>query len=320
MENVRRNLFGNGSTHIGIPPSPSQGMMPDKFDGKAGFKTWQKKMCYYLASMNMERYLTEDPPTLPQGDTDVYVVGSMDSWAQGDYCCKIQILNRLVNDLYDLYNMYKTSKALWLALETKYKTDESGMQKFSTTKFLNFKMVDSKPIMEQVEARQRIFQEINLEGMSICNVFKTNCLIEKLPPVRSNFKHYINFKRKGHDVHVAEHKVKLKSKGRGISIPHKSLKVSSGPNFKKSNLERKFKGKCHHFGKIGHKAEVCKSKAKDLKLQANLTEEDMVAVVTECNLVDIWNPVEWFYDTGATRHICTDRTMFTTYEKNKLND
>ncbi|XP_010445316.1 PREDICTED: uncharacterized protein LOC104727963 [Camelina sativa] len=209
------------------------GMMPDKFDGKAGFKTWQNKMRYYLASMNMERYLTEDPPTLPQGDTDVYVVGSMDSWAQGDYCCKGQILNRLVNDLYDLYSMYKTSKALWLALETKYKTDESGMQKFSTTKFLNFEMVDSKPIMEQVEALQRIFQEIDLEGMSICNVFKTNCLVEKLPPGWSNFKHYLNFKRKamslddlihrlrveddnrgahsdaqnqGHDVHVAEHK------------------------------------------------------------------------------------------------------------------
>jgi len=148
MENMRQNLFSNGSTHTAIPPSASQGMMLYLFDGKAGFKTWQDKMHYYLVNINMERYLTEDPPTVPQGTTDVYAVGSMNTWAQGDYCCKGLILNRLVHDRFGLYNKSKSSKTLWLALENKYKTDESGRQRFSTTKFLNFKMVDSKQIME----------------------------------------------------------------------------------------------------------------------------------------------------------------------------
>ena len=267
MDNVRRNLFGNGSTNTTIPASVSQGMMSHLFDGKSGFKTWQEKMRYYLVSINMERYLPEDPPIVPQGTTYVYTVGGMDTWAQGDYCCKGLILNRLLNDLFDLYSKAKSSKTLWLTLENKYKTDESRMQRFSTAKFLNFKMVDSKPIMEQVEALQRICQEIELEGMSICNVFKTNCLIEKLPPGWSDFKNYLNFKRKamtfddlirrlmiegnnrgahagaqnqGHDVNVAEHKAKLKGKGKGFSIPQKNLKVSSSTNFKKSNAERKF--------------------------------------------------------------------------------
>nr|AAD25832.1 putative retroelement pol polyprotein [Arabidopsis thaliana] len=128
MENMRQNLFSNGSTHTAIPPSASQGMM--------------------LYFINMERYLTEDPPTVPQGTTNVYAVGSMNTWAQGDYCCKGLILNRLVHDRFGLYNKSKSSKTLWLALENKYKTDESGRQRFSTTKFLNFKMVDSKQIME----------------------------------------------------------------------------------------------------------------------------------------------------------------------------
>ncbi|CAD5318399.1 unnamed protein product [Arabidopsis thaliana] len=259
---VRRNLFGNGSTNTTIRPSASQGMMPDLFDDKSGFKTWQDKMRYYLVSINMKRYLKEDPPIVLQCTTDVYTVGGMDTWAQGDYCCKGLILNRLVNDLFDLYSKAKSSKTLWLTLENKYKTDESGMQRFSTAKFLNFKMVDSKPIMEQVEALQLIFQEIELEGMSIYNVFKTNCLIEKLPPGLSDCK-YLNFKR--HDVSVAEHKSKLKGNGKGFSIPQKNLKVSSTTNFKKNNPERKFKGKCHHYGKIGHKADVFKSKAKDVK-------------------------------------------------------
>jgi len=192
---VRRNLFGNGSTNTTIRSSASQGMMPDLFDDKSGFKTWQDKIRYYLVSINMERYLKEDPPIVLQCTTDVYMVGGMDTWAQGEYCCKGLILNRLVNDLFDLYSKAKSSKTLWLTLENKYKTDESGMQRFSTAKFLNFKMVDFKLIMEQVEALQLIFQEIELEGMSIYNIFKTNCLIEKLPPGWSDFK-YLNFKRK----------------------------------------------------------------------------------------------------------------------------
>ncbi|XP_010490366.1 PREDICTED: uncharacterized protein LOC104768134 [Camelina sativa] len=270
----------------------------------------------------------EDPPTLLQGATDVYMVRSIDDWAQGDYCCKYQILNRWVNDLYELYSIYQTSKALWLALECIYKTDDFRMQKYSTTKFLNFKMLDLKPSMEQVEALQLIFQEIELEGKSIYNVFKTNVLIEKLPQGWSYFKKYLNLKCKAmslddlsrrHDVHVVEHNAKLKGKVKGIFISHKALMASSATNFKKINLERKFKGKCHHCGKIGDKAEVFKSEAKDIQSQPNLTEEDIVAVVNECNMVED-NPVDWYYETRATTHICSDKTMFTTYVKNKSNE
>ena len=42
-------------------------------------------------------------------------------------------------------------------------------------------------------------------------------------------------------------------------------------------------------------------------------------MVTECNMVDD-NQVKWYYDTGATTHICTDRTMFSTYVNNKSNE
>ena len=43
MDNVRRNLFANDSTNTTIPSSASQGMMPDLFDGKSGFKRGKKR-------------------------------------------------------------------------------------------------------------------------------------------------------------------------------------------------------------------------------------------------------------------------------------
>ena len=39
---------------------------------------------------------------------------------------------------------------------------------------------------------------------------------------------------------------------------------------------------------------------------------DLCAVVSECNLVG--NNKEWFVDTGATRHICANKWMFTNYK------
>ena len=55
------------------------------------------------------------------------------------------------------------------------------------------------------------------------------------------------------------------------------------------------------------------------KNQADLTEADLCAVVTEANMVED-NPKEWWYDTGATTHICMDREMFSTYQKCKSED
>ena len=50
------------------------------------------------------------------------------------------------------------------------------------------------------------------------------------------------------------------------------------------------------------------------KPQANLTESGVMAtVVFEVNLVN--NMIEWVVDTGATKHICSNKEMFLDYEE-----
>ncbi|XP_052205206.1 uncharacterized protein LOC127810028 [Diospyros lotus] len=47
---------------------------------------------------------------------------------------------------------------------------------------------------------------------------------------------------------------------------------------------------------------------------ANMVEDDeLVAVIIEVCMVD--NAKGWWIDTGASRHICKDRSLFSTYEK-----
>lgn len=108
---------------------------------------------------------------------------------------------------------------------------------------------------------------------------------------------------------------------------------------------KKFGGNYHKCGKKGHKAADCRSnvdirlgnnnekgkgkekqeKSKAVvnltngKLSSDLSELDLCAVVLEVNLIGS-NPQEWWYDTGATKHICSDRGMFTTYKLNHKDE
>ncbi|KAA0066206.1 pol polyprotein [Cucumis melo var. makuwa] len=74
---------------------------------------------------------------------------------------------------------------------------------------------------------------------------------------------------------------------------------------------------------MGHQSKDCRKPKNFQKkhIQAHITEVDEVsddiadidlcAVISECNMVD--DSKEWWVDTGATRHICANKNMFTSY-------
>ena len=85
--------------------------------------------------------------------------------------------------------------------------------------------------------------------------------------------------------------------------------------------KQKFQGKCFNCDKMGHKAAECilprKNKNKEANVMEKITQEvddmNLSAVVSEVNLIGS-NPKEWWIDTGATRHVCSDRNMFTSFD------
>nr|XP_018632260.1 uncharacterized protein At4g37920-like [Nicotiana tomentosiformis] len=87
---------------------------------------------------------------------------------------------------------------------------------------------------------------------------------------------------------------------------------SQGCKLKNSNLKRN-KGSCFICGKSGHHASQCRYRAGNVKEKtntpkANLAEGgDIIAV----NIVA--HAKEWVVDSGATRHICTNREAFSSY-------
>ena len=151
---------------------------------------------FYLTTLNLAKFLHEDTPVCNENETDRQVFVAVDARKHSDFLCKNYILNGLNNTLYNVYSPIKTARELWESLDRKYKTEDAGMKKLIVGKFLDYKMVDSKTIISQVQDLQVILLEIHVEGVVLSESFQVAAIIEKLPPNWKDFKNYLNINAK----------------------------------------------------------------------------------------------------------------------------
>ncbi|XP_060965656.1 uncharacterized protein LOC133034567 [Cannabis sativa] len=137
----------------------SVGEKPEKFTGP-NFKRWQQKMLFYLTTMNLAKLVTDDEQVLKEDEKDTNVINAVKAWKKDDFLCRNYIMNSLENNLYEVYLTKNTAKELWESLDRKYKTEDAGTKKFVVGRFLDFKMVDSKTVISQVQEFQVILHYI----------------------------------------------------------------------------------------------------------------------------------------------------------------
>ena len=145
-------------------PKPEK---PGKFDG-IEFKRWQQKMLFYLTTLHLAKLLQEDPSE-PRTDRDSVL--TVDAWTQGDFLYQNYILNVLDDSLYNIYSPIQTTKKLWTSLDKKYKTEDAATKKFVVGRFLEYKTVDNKTIISQVQEFQLILHGMKAEGMILPETF-----------------------------------------------------------------------------------------------------------------------------------------------------
>ena len=162
------------TTPVMIPSSSTHGEKPEKFSG-ANFKCWQQKMLFYLTTLNLAKFLKEDAPS--SGSTKEEAA-AVDAWHHADFLCKNYILNGLDIGLYKVYSPMKNAKTLWEALDKKYKTQDAGAKKLIIGCFLDYKMVDAKTVLSQVEEFQLFLHEMAAENMSVSETLQVGCIIE----------------------------------------------------------------------------------------------------------------------------------------------
>ena len=300
-------------------------------------------MLFYLTTLNLARFLQEDAPALKENETDRQVVAVVEAWKCADFLCRNYLLNGLDNTLYNVYCAFNTARELWESLDKKYKTEDAWLKKFVVGKFLDYKMLDSKIVINQVQDLQVILHDIHAEGMSLSESFPVAAIIEKLPPLWKEFKNYLKHKRKEmrlEDLIVRlrieeDNRASKKKAGKGFmeskanvveqgQTSHNHKKRKHNGNGPKQGPTKKFQGKCYVCNKQGHHAKDCRSRKeqgnpKKKRPQANVTEVDDVsdmnlsAVVSEMNFIGR-NTKEWWVDTRATCHVCSDKKMFSSYQ------
>ncbi|GJZ63889.1 hypothetical protein Tco_0620310 [Tanacetum coccineum] len=126
----------------------------DKFEG-VDFRRWQKKMHFLLSSMSVVYVLTTP---IPEDGGD------------------------------DATNV-KSSKELWDSLEAKYMADDASSKKFLVSNFTNYKMINSRPVIEQYNELLGILGRFTQHKMNMNEAIQVSCIIDKLPPSWKDFKH-----------------------------------------------------------------------------------------------------------------------------------
>ncbi|GJS63364.1 zinc finger, CCHC-type containing protein [Tanacetum coccineum] len=160
----------------------------EKFEG-VDFRRWQKKMHFLLSSMSVVYVLTTPMPEDGGENPTVEQVRKRAKWDNDDYVCRGLILNGMSDSLFDVYQNVETSKELWDTLEAKYMAEDASSKKFLVSNFTNYKMTDSRPVLEQYNELLGILGRFTQHKMNMDESIQVSCIIDKLPPSWKDFKH-----------------------------------------------------------------------------------------------------------------------------------
>lgn len=144
-------------------------------------------MFFYLTTLKLARFLTEKAPKPKNSEIDVQVVSAIDACHHSNFLCKNYVMNGLSDTLYNVYIGKRTAKELWESLDWKYKIEDVGTKKFFVGLFLDYKIVNSKTVVSQVQELQIILSEILLKGWRWVTPSKWLLSLKKIAPCLERF-------------------------------------------------------------------------------------------------------------------------------------
>ncbi|KAL0558517.1 hypothetical protein IC582_003091 [Cucumis melo] len=171
--------------------------------------------------------------------------------------------------------------------------------------------------------------------MPLDDQFQVAVIIDKLPPLWKDFKNTLRHKTKEFSLEslitrlrIEEEARKHDKKEEGNVIPRKKLTavLKLDLKLKGNKMKRGFNKQnnpqsrstvqivCYNCNKPGHLARNCRNRSRPAA-QANLIEDELVAMIFEVNVIG--RSEGWWLDTGASRHVYHDLSLFRKYNEVK---
>nr|GEX74692.1 hypothetical protein [Tanacetum cinerariifolium] len=253
-------------------------------------------MHFLLTTLKVVYVLTTPMPELME-DATLEAIRIRSKWENDDYICRGHIFN-----------------------------EDSSSKKFFVSNFNNYKMVDSRPVMEQYNELLRILGQYTQHGLKMDESISVSSIIDKLPPSWKDFKHTLKHAKDnlflvqlGSHLRIEESLREHESnKGKGKEVARPSVNMMEEGEKNKNNKQNK--GKKHGFkdnnsgsgsnkkpklecwkcGKTGHFKRDCRSRNKKNNASASGSGKG--------------SKDQWWIDSGAITHVCKDCCWFKTYE------
>ncbi|CAM8917397.1 unnamed protein product [Rhodiola kirilowii] len=151
-------------------------------------------MHFILANLKVV-YVLSTPCHEVGDDGPMATVRQRSKWENNDYIARGHILNGMSDALFDVYHNVESAKELWDILESKYMAEDASSVKFLVSNFNNYKMVDSRPVMEQLHEIQRILGQFTQHKLKMDESISVSSIIDKLPPVWKDFRRTLKQRR-----------------------------------------------------------------------------------------------------------------------------
>ncbi|GKE01372.1 zinc finger, CCHC-type containing protein, partial [Tanacetum coccineum] len=177
-------------------------------------------------------------------------------WENNDYICRGHILNGMFDSLFDIYHNIESAKELWDSLEFKYLAEDASSKKFLVSNFNNYKMVDSRPVMEQFNELLRILGQYTQHGLKMDESISISSVIDKLP--QESLRAQESDKGKGKEVVGPFMNMTEDGKNKN-NKQNKRKKRGFDENNGSSGSNKKTKLECWKRGKTGHFKRDCRS-------------------------------------------------------------
>ncbi|KAM6583858.1 hypothetical protein CsatB_010860 [Cannabis sativa] len=279
-----------------------------RLDGK-NYLLWAQQMELLLKQLKIEYVLSEPGPSValsPEASAEEIsrTKAAEQKWMNDDYLCAHNIFSSLSDNLFNLYSKKTmTAKELWQELRLLHLCEEYQTERSQVKKYIEFKMVEDRSILEQVHEINRIADSIVAAGMTVEEKFHVSVIISKLPPswkdisVKLMCEEYLPFWMLMNRLGVEEdlrnqHKRKSPTPA-GYGLPERNVQMMRHPkpynlHPKKRNLEKDNKF-CHNCGKKGHLLQNCYNKTwrRDKEFIEKKNENNgSLSANTEVNMVN----------------------------------
>ncbi|OIT22056.1 hypothetical protein A4A49_57908, partial [Nicotiana attenuata] len=264
----------------------------DRFDG-SNFTRWKDKLLFFLTELGIAYLLSSDLTAMPEPTAE-----------DSD---EIKAARKKRED------------------DEKYTAVKQGTDRFLGVKFFEFQMIDGKSVMEQVDEKKLLYSSED---------FNVDQLTKHIRIEEESRKHENKYAAETSSKVNYVESSKANNSGKSGNKAGKKRKFEAAPKENSSNIK---KGPCYTCGKMGHfksdfrfrKRQKNEENAGQKRVnnveQQQASSSDIVAMisaftnlnlsmVTECNMAATMKSADWWYDSGATVHVCNDKSFFKHYE------